>query len=104
MPAAARTVEDPPEVEAAGLAGQPADDVDASAGFAEGACDEVGVLGQYRDEISVFGLLITAAWCSRRPLLLVVERPNRQRVPVRRLMPTIRQPSALARIHRPTVS
>lgn len=44
---------------------------------------------KYRGEISRWRVLITAAYCSVRPLLLVTERPNRQRVPVRRLTPEL---------------
>ena len=43
-PAAGGSVQDgPDEVEAAGLAGEPADDLDPAAGLAEGPLDEVGV-------------------------------------------------------------
>jgi len=43
-PSSAGAVQDgPDEVEAAGFAGEPADDLDPPAGFAEGALDEVGV-------------------------------------------------------------
>src|SRR5207248_10177479 len=43
-PSSAGAVQDgPDEVEAAGFAGEPADDLDPAAGFAEGALDEVGV-------------------------------------------------------------
>src|SRR3954462_10812376 len=43
-PAAGGSVQDrPDQAGAAGLAGEPADDLDAAAGFAEGSFDEVGV-------------------------------------------------------------
>src|SRR5512140_1662297 len=43
-PSSAGAVQDgPDEVEAAGLAGEPADDLDPAAGLAEGPFDEIGV-------------------------------------------------------------
>src|SRR5947207_9881786 len=46
-------------------------------------------------EITRLRVLITPGYCTARPVRLVIDRPYRQRVPVRRLIPTLRQASEL---------
>ena len=48
-----------------------------------------------RGEITRLPVLITPGYCNVRPVPLMIDRPYRQRVPVRGLIPTLRHASEL---------